>query len=318
MPPSDENDFTSDGWVANYPPWYWTWLVKQAGCKTQKDGERLLHLMRSIEDGEPEDTRRLLAEGVNPNMRLSRKDGMLLEWAAEKTRNVDCLRALVEAGADSKARKVREKMIHYGWHELLGEAPKAGASATPPAFLPSQDFRARACAAGFKKAVTLVRKITSSSPVKVELEEGALAGAKAFPVTNARARTVLRKVRSKIQNLGAIAFLTENLISLDSSAIVLLPTMDYYEAIAAFETPVGQSLSTTGLIAWLKRLHRKQPFEITHIAPDLVRAEFATSIAEPLALAKSIKRICGDVINEPIGKVAAALQRSRELYLWWD
>jgi hypothetical protein len=35
-------------------------------------------------------------------------------------------------------------------------------------------------------------------------------------------------------------------------------------------------------------------------------------------LAKDIKEICGDVINEPVEKVAAHLARSRELYLWWD
>jgi hypothetical protein len=150
------------------------------------------------------------------------------------------------------------------------------------------------------------------------LAEGPLPGAKAFPVKRDQARVLLDKIRPPLHDLKAIAFISENITGFNAGCIVLLPTMDYYEAITAFETPVGQEISSDDLIRWLKKLQKQQPFEITHVAPDLVCADFTTRIENPLQLAKSIAKICGDVINEPIEKVAIALERSRQLYLWWD
>lgn len=104
----------------------------------------------------------------------------------------------------------------------------------------------------------------------------------------------------------------------DAMQLVLVPTTDYTEAIIAFETPEGQSMDCYELVSWLKNLEKDQPFEMTHLAPDLFRARFTTEIKEPLELAKRIEKICGDVINGPLEKFANHMATSRELYLWWD
>lgn len=418
-------------WVAGYPPWYSGWLVKQAGCKTEEEGNRLLHLMRSIEDGKPEETRKLL-EGIDPKTRLSYEVGTLLEWATEKAKHPDCIRVLLQAGADPNSARALSMVVSRWRSDLLADFLRAGVDPNlsfrghPPLFfacgggiiesvrvllnagveinsefifepkpghkiknltplmvagygghlplvkfliesgadihradsdgnnavawaqacyskaqgkkiveflktagigesapaklgLPQRpDFSERAKSADFKKALALARKITGSASTAVQLAEGPLPGAKAFSVKQDHARQLLDKIRPPLHDLKVIAFISENITSFNESCIILLPTLDFYEAIAAFETPVGQSISSDDLIRWLKDLQKEQPFEITHIAPDLLCADFTTPIQNPSALAKSIEKICGDVINEPIEKVADALARSRKLYLWWD
>jgi hypothetical protein len=129
---------------------------------------------------------------------------------------------------------------------------------------------------------------------------------------------VLDEVRSKVASLGVLAFLSEDLLRQSCPCVVLVPAADYREAIIAFETPAGQPMDSYELAAWLADLEKRQPFIITHIASDRIEARFTTRIRDARRLAKAIRKICPDVINEPIENVAKHLEQSRKLYLWWD
>jgi hypothetical protein len=72
------------------------------------------------------------------------------------------------------------------------------------------------------------------------------------------------------------------------------------------------------LVDWLHELEETQPFIVTHLAPDLIRAKFTTPLKDAARIAKAIQRICPDVINASMSEVAGHLEKSRELYLWWD
>jgi hypothetical protein len=65
-------------------------------------------------------------------------------------------------------------------------------------------------------------------------------------------------------------------------------------------------------------LEKTQPFVLTHLAPDLLRAKFTTPLKDSTRIAKAIQKICPDVINESLSDVARHLEKSQELYLWWD
>lgn len=420
----------NEGWVAGYPPWFWKHLVQKAGCRTQEEGERLLHLLRSIEDGQPDDTRRLLAEGIDANLRLGEEEGRLIEFASTHGKNPDCIRALLEAGANPRGTRAVFELISYHQNKVLSDVLKAGvdvdevrygctalasavmagnvsalrqlvdagadvnrvselpvdarkvvkncsplmfaahfgevamvklllkfgadphhvdaqgnnvitwarasrskvkaskiigilekegvvATAGKSAIPQAPDFSSRAKSPEFKKAIAIVRMITGSVVETVELAEGPLPGAKAFRVAD-DARALLNELTQRLVGLNCMAFLSEDVTSKNGFCIVLLPTTDYREAITAFETPEGQSITSEDLVRWLESIRKQQPFEIVELKPDLLRATFSTEIVEPLTLAKNIEEICPDVINEPLPKVATNLARSRELYLWWD
>jgi ankyrin repeat protein len=117
------------GWIAGYPPWFFNYWIKPANCKTAEQTSRLLHLLRAIEDGQPDEARRLLP-GIDPNLCLTVEDDQtesLLEWAAEKARHLDCFRLLVSAGASVKAPNLVRKLVAAGRTALLPEMLEAGA-----------------------------------------------------------------------------------------------------------------------------------------------------------------------------------------------
>jgi hypothetical protein len=128
------------GWIAGYPPWFHQSLIRPTGCKTEGESSRLLRLLRSIEDGKPDDTRQLL-EGIDPNLRLAAEvDGSesLLELAAEKASHDDCIRALLEKGASIKAPNLVLNLVAYRKQTLLEEVLAAGAD---PNSGPSEETR---------------------------------------------------------------------------------------------------------------------------------------------------------------------------------
>ena len=104
-PDSSDGDFiqlVQEGWIANYPPWFFTFWIKPAKCKTKEQTSHLLHLLRSIEDGQTEETQRLLP-GIDPNLRLAvegEQTESLLEWAVGKARDPDCIGTVGERVGD--------------------------------------------------------------------------------------------------------------------------------------------------------------------------------------------------------------------------
>jgi len=238
----------------------------------------------------------------------------LLLTAGADVRAVDAAGNTALASAKiSRAKAKAAKIIPL--LEEAGATPASGAGSLPKPV----DFAARARNPEFRKAINLAKALTKASAKPVELAEGPLLGAQAFRIRSPEsAATLLDEIRPKAASLGALAFLSENLYETSVPYLVIVPTTDYREAIIAFGTPEGQSIDSYELIAWLNQLEKTQPFIMTHLAPDLMRAQFATPLKNSARIAKAIQKICPDVINESVNDVARHLEESRELYLWWD
>jgi hypothetical protein len=210
--------------------------------------------------------------------------------------------------AKVKASKIIQLLEHAGAHQ------NKRTSKLPQPL----DFAARAKSASFRKAIAVAKTVTKSPGKTVQLATGPLPGAHAFLIRDRDlALHVLNKVRTKVTQLGAFAFISEEM---GVSSLVLIPSVDYRDAIIAFETPVGQSIDCYKLIDWLNDIEKTWPFVITHIAQDRIQARFTTEIRNSKKLAKSIRNICPDVADTSLelDKVAKHLERSGELFLWWD
>jgi hypothetical protein len=435
-PDSSDDDFSKllkQGWIAGYAPWFSNVWIAPAKCKTKEKASHLLHLLRSIQDGQLTEMRRLLPR-IDPNLHLAvegQRTESLLEWAAEKAPDSECIRLLVAAGASLNAPTLVYKLVTAGRMDLLPELLQAGAdpnagpddqnaliaacwsnakavrvlldagartdvtttvwitnkqsvSKVTPLMVASYagtvhivklllkagadakamdvarntalawakisrakakaakiiplleqagatlgaqsgrmpapvDFSERAKRPEFQEAISLAKALTKSPAKSVPLADGPLRGARSFRILNAEsAVTQLDEIRPKAAALGALAFLSVKLFETPVPYLVLVPTTDYREAIIAFETPEGQSIDSYDLIAWLTELEKTQPFIMTHLAPDLIRARFTTPLQDAARLAKAIRRICPDVVNASVSNIARQLQESRELYLWWD
>jgi hypothetical protein len=96
-------DFIGDDeYVAGYPPWIATSYIEGARMKRREDAECLLFLLRAIEDGDAQKVRDLLGQGIKGNLSLGPAEGTLLKFAAENTRNPECLQLLLDAAANGK------------------------------------------------------------------------------------------------------------------------------------------------------------------------------------------------------------------------
>jgi len=236
---------------------------------------------------------------------------------------------LLDAGADPNAKDANGNTA-MAWAKISREKKKAGKvisllqrtgvrPSTAKGSLPeSVDFRKRASSPEFKSALELAKKLTGSSSKPVALESGTQ-GLRAFRVRkNSGALDILEEIRPKANALGASAFLSEGLFETASTYLVLAPDAGYGKAIIAFETPNGQSVDCYDLVKWLEKLQQKEPFVITHIATDLVRARFTSKLKDPKWVAKQIYGICTDAQDSPLPALAKHLEKSGELFLWWD
>jgi len=237
---------------------------------------------------------------------------------------------LLEAGGDPKAKDAKGNTA-AAWARISRAKKKAGkivellqeaglADAASKSDLPEQaDFTARAKSSEFKSALELAKKLTKSPPKPVELETGELEGVRGFRIRDKKkALEILEQIRPKLAALGAYAFLSEGMMEYDVTYLFLIPEPDYPKAIIAFETPVGQSVDCHDLNKWLKKLQEKEPFVITHIAPDSVRARFSGKLKDANWVARQIHEICSDAMDSPVAELAKHLEKTGELFLWWD
>lgn len=280
-------------------------LLLEAGARTNgamtvyitnnKPVAKVRPLMIAAYAGQPQIAKHLLDAGADPKAKDA-QGNTATAWAKI-----------------SRAKKQAEKVI-----ALLKEAgvsPSAAAGSLPePA-----DFSERAKSPEFQSALELAKKLTGSSGKPIDLGSGTLEGLRAFRVRNEKAALdTLEKIRPKADALGAFAFLLEGLLQTGRTHLVLIPEAGYRKTIIAFETPNGQAVDCYDLVKWLEKLEQREPFFITHIAPDLVRARFIGKVKDPKWVAKEIQNICSDALDSPVLVLAKHLERSRELFLWWD
>jgi ankyrin repeat protein len=114
--------------IAGYPPIWVHILLRDTDFSTEKS-ERFLRMLRSIEDGRPEITRQLLPK-FDPNHHFGEHRGKresLLEWATVHAKHADCIRALLEAGANANVLGIMFRLFgQVGW-ELLADFLARGA-----------------------------------------------------------------------------------------------------------------------------------------------------------------------------------------------
>jgi hypothetical protein len=262
----------------------------------KKEITQVTALMFAIALGEVNSVKFLLKAGAKVDARDSRGQ-TATDW-------VKTLRS------KAKAEKITQLLIDSG---ATDSGKKSESEATV-------DFAERSKSEEFKKAIELVKGFTRAAAKPVELSEGKLPGAKSFNLRKVKPMfEFLSEVRNAVVPLNAMAFFSENTYGdgPEEPVLVLLPTTDYREAIVAFETPEGQSIDSHELNKWLTELERAQPFFITHIKPDTVRAVFTTPLAEQEKIAKAIQQICPEV-TKITPEFVKKLEQSRELFLWWD
>jgi ankyrin repeat protein len=108
----------------------------------------------------------------------------------------------------------------------------------------------------------------------------------------------------------------------DRSRIAVYPTADPYEILRANATNgANYDLGPEEIIAWLRDLQAKQPWELTAAGHDFVEGRFLDAVKEPQKLARAMYKFCPDIVDQGVGSVkelATELARARKFFFWWD
>jgi ankyrin repeat protein len=245
--------------------------------------------------------------------------------------NLPVVTALLEVGADTSLRdssgntaldwaRSGKSKKHAAVIELLETAGATAGRGADLGVVEIPDFRKAAKAPTYKKCVAEIQKLAGSKPVKVELEDDDVPGASAFMIAEGVGREIVDERQDEFRSRGAFIFISHDVTNSNGTCIVVLPTSDPYEAVAAIQTNgINSGVTTAALIGWLKKLEKKQPFVLQEIGPDLIRGQFTSAIKDPLKLLKQIYKLCPDVDmgDELTAAKAKKWAAKRSLYLWW-
>ncbi len=104
--------------------------------------------------------------------------------------------------------------------------------------------------------------------------------------------------------------------------LALYPSRDRYAILRLIGTNgTNYDIGPDSIVAWLTGLERDQPFVLTGIGFDWVSGRFTTPITDPESLARRFNAFCPDIVTQGTSTVAVLareLERSGELYCWWD
>ena len=137
-----------------------------------------------------------------------------------------------------------------------------------------------------------------------------------FHLPPGKARSfALEKVHQDFLQRGCYVF--DNDAAREKMRIAILPTTDKFAAVLAVGTAgPNWDIATKQVVAWLRRLEKKQPFILTGISDEHVSGRFTTKIKKPADLAMEFLEFAPDLENPVV--IEEDLRKSGAFWLWWD
>lgn len=129
---------------------------------------------------------------------------------------------------------------------------------------------------------------------------------------------------SRAERDGILVVVSERRTRDDApSKLVVLPTLDKWEAIAALGVSAqSEDLRTAELVRSLQRVDRLHPFDLVFVRHDAVAGVFMSTldVEDADRIAEELQTLCPDVLrqtNPDLETYADVLRRERRFLLWW-
>jgi Domain of unknown function (DUF4253) len=180
------------------------------------------------------------------------------------------------------------------------------------------DFREAAESASFGAAVSDFERESKGERVPVI----GLDGAVGFRIATKDVDRNLWRWHQAYRDRGAYVFRYKNSFGYDLDSVILLPTDDQWVVLDAAATDgVNYELSHEDIVRELRDLHRSHPFVLTEAGLDYVAGRFDQPVPDSQCLAQRLYRFCPDIVDqgtETVEALARELDKSQELFCWWD
>lgn len=167
------------------------------------------------------------------------------------------------------------------------------------------------------------------SPPRLDTVEGAREWgrrfAKDYAALDERATAMVRALAEPVERAGFLLLDGGKPLGCGPMVqfVVLLPTGDKFEAMAAFGVRGNDDeLRTDDIIRWFRALEREEPFHLKGLRFDTVIIEFLQIVKRPDDLARRMCEFCSDLMSgaegDRVEAVAKALRSGRRIEFWWD
>ncbi len=141
-------------------------------------------------------------------------------------------------------------------------------------------------------------------------------------VTSKEARAKLESLRSKIQPLGYEAYLAETHFGHEPDKLAVVPAGEKFDFLKLRSTNGwNYDLSPEQIRSRLQDWDRRYGLKLVGADFDWVQADFVRQPTDMVAFAKEVYTFCPDVVDqgtETVERLAAEMQKTNSLYLWWD
>lgn len=188
--------------------------------------------------------------------------------------------------------------------------------------LPVPDFRARAKAADFKKAVQELAKLCGTKAKLAAEDDEPFAGCAQFTVTTKKADQILADHHEALLKRGCYLIKSSRGFASGKDQLTLLPTNNRNEVLAAAQTNGANSeVYPADVVRWFEELEQSQPFLLTGAGHDWCEGRFTSPIQDSKKLAKRMYEFCSDIVDQGVGDVARLaleLKKTQRFYFWWD
>jgi hypothetical protein len=213
--------------------------------------------------------------------------------------------------------------------------PQGPVAADPTASLPARfktqepvprpDLSQAAGAAEFQRAIADAARLfeVAPKPLRSVGEGGEIKGGVCFEAPAQRIEAVLGEAHADFLSRGYYLFRFERHFEIGGrpDKVGLLATADKYAVMALMDTNGDNyGIGTAGVIAWMKELERKHPYDLTEVGFDYLEGRFASPAKDPEGLARRMYEFCPDIVDQGVGTMKALTEsvRAGKLYFWWD
>jgi hypothetical protein len=178
--------------------------------------------------------------------------------------------------------------------------------------------------ASLDAAVVAIETTTGARPTRLHGRTASVptTEGRAFQLDTAVATRLIEGSSAPFRKAGLFLFRHERSFGLadEKDVVGVLVTRDWRAAVRRIGT-AGVGVTTDRIVAWLEKLAKDEPFEITEIGLDYVAGRFERVPKDPAALARRIAEFAPDLVRghkEPISGLSDLIARERALYLIWD
>ena len=165
--------------------------------------------------------------------------------------------------------------------------------------------------------------MTGSDGSEIELDPIYLHGL-VFKESNKSSRNIIMSLRDNYKKKGYIIFMVEENFGIENEPDVvgILKTTDKYEILRQMQTNgTNWDIDNDSVISIIKSFDEKYSLELIGASGEYCEFIIKNEPKSWFGLAEEVYKVCPDVVDQGSGDIkalAAEMQKTKQLYFWWD